>query len=81
MILHDALSQFWIIRIISESALMIFLILRMNLGVSKGSKVVERQGENGHPRVDENGPNWNQKNTTSFHENSVQLSEVVAIHT
>ena len=41
MILDDALSQFWIIRIISESGLTIFLILRMNLGVNKGSKFIE----------------------------------------
>ena len=39
-ILDDARSEFWIIRIISESALMIFLILRMELGVDKSSKLV-----------------------------------------
>ena len=41
MILDDARSEFWIIRIISESALTIFLILCMELGVDKGSKLVE----------------------------------------
>ena len=40
-ILDDARSEFWIIRIISESALTIFLILCMELGVNKGSKLVE----------------------------------------
>ena len=40
-ILDDARSEFWIIRISSESALTIFLILGMELGVNKGSKLVE----------------------------------------
>ena len=40
-ILDDARSEFWIIRIISESALTIFLILGMELGVNKVSKSVE----------------------------------------
>ena len=33
--------EFWIIRIISESAVTIFLILCMELEVHKGSKLVE----------------------------------------
>ena len=41
MILDDARSEFWIIRIMSESVLTIFLILGMELGVNKGSKLVE----------------------------------------
>ena len=35
------MCEFWIIRIISESAVTIFLILCMELGVDKGSKLVE----------------------------------------
>ena len=41
MILDDARSEFWIIRIISESALTIFLIWCMELGVYKASKSIE----------------------------------------
>ena len=37
----DARTEFWISRIISESALTIFLILGMELGGNKGSKSVE----------------------------------------
>ena len=40
-ILDDARSEFWIIRIISESALTIFLISCIELGVNKGFKSIE----------------------------------------
>ena len=40
-ILDDERSEFWTIRIISKSALTIFLIWCMELGVIKGSKFIE----------------------------------------
>ena len=40
-ILDDARSEFWIIRIISESVLTIFLILYIELGVNKAFKSIE----------------------------------------
>ena len=43
VILDDACSEFWIIGISSESALTIFLILCMELGVDKGLKFLESE--------------------------------------
>jgi len=40
-ILDDARSEFWIIRIISESALTIFLMLCIELGVNKGLESIK----------------------------------------